>query len=333
MTLSHAEPAADPPSRRTSPTDLWTPGVERLNAMIEEEVRAAIRVMDARVKGPRGQEMSLTDAAARAAELGNRIDLDEARGSLRHRTVGRSTKALTVLFLAVIDFPIMLWLSSSVFNVDWADPLGLPLAISVVISMLGTAGAAWTLHHLGYNRRETKNDKRQLDWSGMTAGPKTSMAAVALLIALIAVVMFVRVYTEGALSGLNELALLLAVLVAFIMLLSAALVFGTSFRDGSPEQDDLAHYSGLTQDGLQRKSEHEDRAARLRHERDMLVARTLHPTTDAVVPSPRTVVAETETVTGTAGRIDGQASIRSGMGELESHYGNGTSRRSIHGES
>jgi hypothetical protein len=332
MTPSCSEPE-EPRRGHTPRAEIRTPAIERLNAMIEEEQRAAARIMDTPVKGPRGQQMTLTDAATRAVEIGNRIDLDEARSSLRHRTVGRSTKLLTVAFLAVIDLPIMLWLSSSVFNVDWAAPLDLPLAISLVISLLGTAGAAWTLHHLGHNRRENKTDNRQINWSRMSVGAKTSMAGVALLIALIAVVMFVRVYTEGVLSGLAELALLLAVLVAFIMLLSAALVFGTSFRDGSPEQDDLAHYSKLAQAGLQRKREHEDRAARLRHERDMLIARALHSWTgDGAAATPRTVVAEAEAVAGVERQVNnGQTSIGVELGQLQARYGDETPRRPVHG--
>lgn len=242
----------------------------RLEALIGEEERAAGRVMDEPVLGPRRQQMSLTEAYWAQQRVQNRVDLDEARDSLRHRIVSRRAKALTLLFLVVIDFPVMLWLTSSVFNVDWSDPLGLPLAISIVISVLGTGGAAWALYHLGHNRRESKNDRRQLAWSGLSGGAKVSLVGVGALVVLIGVVMFVRVFTEGVLSGLNDLALLLAVLVALVMLMSAALVFFTAFRDGSLEQDDLAHYSALVQAGEQRRRAHLDRANRLRNELALL---------------------------------------------------------------
>ena len=88
---------------------LHSQAVERLEAMIEEQERAAERVMDTPVTGPRGQQMSLAEARAKAAEISNRIDLDEARGSLRHRTTGRPVKVLTLAFLTLIDFPVMLW--------------------------------------------------------------------------------------------------------------------------------------------------------------------------------------------------------------------------------
>jgi cell division protein FtsB len=160
-----------------------------------------------------------------------------------------------------------------VFNVDWSHPAGLRLVISVVLSFLGTAGAAWVLFHMGHIRRESKNDRRELDWPRMSGPAKVSLIGVGALVVLISVVMFVRVFSEGVLSGLNGLALLLAVLVALIMLLSAALVFQTAFRDGSPEQEDLAHYSGVIQAARQRQHRLEDDIDRLRHEREMLEGR------------------------------------------------------------
>jgi len=274
MTINfpQAAPAADEPGEPTGSNDA-TAGIERLNALIAEEERAAGRIMEDPVRGPRKQQMTLAGAVVKEAELANRIELEEGRGSQRHRIVGRVTKIVSLIFLVVIDFPLMLWLASSLFNVDWSDPIGLPLAVSLVVSLLGTAGAAWMLHLLGRNRREDKNDRRQMEWSAMSLGAKASVLGVGLLIALIAAVMFERVYAEAVFSGLEGLALLMAVLIAFIMLLAAALVFGTAFRDGSPEQDDLAHYSALVQAGRQRRREHEDRAARLGHERDMLIRR------------------------------------------------------------
>jgi hypothetical protein len=274
MTINfpQAAPAAEEPGEPTGSNDT-TAGIERLNALIAEEERSAGRIMEDPVRGPRKQQMTLAGAVVKEAELANRIELEEGRGSQRHRIVGRVTKIVSLVFLVVIDFPLMLWLASSLFNVDWSDPIGLPLAVSLVVSLLGTAGAAWMLHLLGRNRREDKNDRRQMEWSAMSVGAKASLLAVGLLIVLIAAVMFERVYAEAVFSGLEGLALLMAVLIAFIMLLAAALVFGTAFRDGSPEQDDLAHYSELVQAGRQRRREHEDRAAQLRHERDMLIRR------------------------------------------------------------
>ncbi|WP_181770970.1 hypothetical protein [Amycolatopsis pittospori] len=229
----------------------------RLGARIAELKLAADRVLRTPVIGPRGQFMTVYEAKHRAEVLSERIDTDELRGSLRHYRVSRAAKVLTLLGLVVIDFPVMLWLASSVFNVDWTNPLGLQLVISVVISVLATGGAAAALYHLGHDQRENKDDRRRLTWRTLSRGSKLSMLAAVVLMGLIAAVMFVRVYTEGELSGLTSLAFLLAVLVAFVMLVSAALVFWTAFRDGSLEQDDLRVYSAIVLRYESQRREHE----------------------------------------------------------------------------
>jgi hypothetical protein len=194
-----------------------TTQADRLLARIRELGYLADRVMDDHVVGPHGQNLTVAEAHARAGLLDGLIELEQVRGSLRHRRVNRLTRVLTLLTVTVVDLPIMLWLASSVFNVDWTAPLGLPLLISVVISVLATVGAATALHHLGHNQRQHKNHRRQLEWGKLSTGAKLSLLTVGLLVGLMGVVMFVRVSTEGLLSGMDGLALLMAVLVALVM--------------------------------------------------------------------------------------------------------------------
>jgi hypothetical protein len=281
---------------------------ERLLARINEEDRAAERVMSSSVTGPRKQQITVAAAQAKSVELLNRIDFEEARNSLRHRIVSKPVKLLTMGGLVVIDFPVMLYLSGSVFNVDWSDPLGVPLLISGVVSLLGTAGAAWTLHHMGHNRRENKTHRRHLDWSTTSWGARAGMVGVGVLITLIAAGMFFRVYSDAAQSGQSSLAVLLAALASFVMLMSSAMVFGTAFRDGSPEQDDLAHYSAQVHQALQRKHEHEDEAHRLQAELDQLIART-RPSVPLIPLArswtrPITVRGEVEKVNGDNSKVE-----------------------------
>ncbi|MBE1498288.1 hypothetical protein H4696_005388 [Amycolatopsis lexingtonensis] len=247
-----------------------TPAGDLLLARVQELTYRAARAMDGHVVGPHGQNLTVGEAQARAELIDRLIELEQLRGSLRHRRVGRVTRVLTLLTVTVVDLPIMLWLASSVFNVDWSDPLGLPLAISIVISVLATGGAATALHHLGHNQRQHKNAKRQLDWPKLSVGSKLSLVTVGLLVGLMGVVMFVRVYTEGVLSGMNDLAVLMAVLVALVMVVSATLVFWTAFRDGSLEQDDLRHYSDSVRPFLAAKREYEDQAHELSCQYDLL---------------------------------------------------------------
>jgi hypothetical protein len=256
------------------PAEGSTVAGERLLARIRELRYLSARVLDEPVVGPHGQNLTAGEAQARADLLDDLIELEQVRGSLRHRRVNRLTRVLTLLAVTIVDLPIMLWLASSVFNVDWGDPLGLPLAISVVISVLATGGAAAALHHLGHNQRQHKNHRRQLVWAELTTGAKLSLVTVGLLVGLMGVVMFVRVYTEGVLSGLSDLAVLLAVLVALVMVVSATLVFWTAFRDGSLDQDDLRHYSETARPHLLAKRRLEDEAYELRCQYDLLCRRT-----------------------------------------------------------
>ncbi|MDS0134005.1 MULTISPECIES: hypothetical protein [unclassified Amycolatopsis] len=243
---------------------------DRLLARIRELRYLADRVLDDLVVGPHGQNLTVAQAQAKAELFDELIELEQAQGSLRHRRVNRLTRVLTLLTVTVVDLPIMLWLAGSVFNVDWTAPVGLPLLISVVISVLATGGAATALHHLGHNQRQHKNHRRQLEWSKLSTGAKLSLLTVGLLVGLMGVVMFVRVSTEGLLSGMNGLALLMAVLVALVMVVSATLVFWTAFRDGSLEQDDLRHYSECVRPHLAAQREYEDQAYELGCQYDLL---------------------------------------------------------------
>jgi hypothetical protein len=197
--------------------------------------------------------------------------------------VRRFTRIVTLATVAVIDLPIMLWLAGSVFNVDWANPVGLPLVISFVVSVLATGGSAAALHHLGHNQRQYKNERRQLEWSRLSTGGRISLVAAGSLVTLMGVVMFVRMYTEGVLSGLSDLAVLLAVLVAVVMVIAAALVFWTAFRDGSLEQDDLRHYSEAVRPHLRLRRDYENQACQLTWQYDALRGRVLDRTEIDVV--------------------------------------------------
>lgn len=135
--------------------------------------------------------------------------------------------------------------------------MNLPLIISIVVSVLATGGAAAALYHLGDEQRQNKDHRRHLDVNQLTIGSKISLVGVGLLSLLISTVAFYRIWTEGRLSGLDQLALLLAVLVAVVTLTSAWLVFAISFRDGSPERDDLAYYTRLVQRNIRVKAGYE----------------------------------------------------------------------------
>lgn len=229
----------------------------RVLARVHQLRYAANHIMAMTVLGPRGHSMTVGEAQHRADMISDQIDIDRLRGDGRHHRVATSVKVLMLVTLALVDFPIMLWLTSSALAVDWAGPVGLPLVMSVLISALATGVFSAALYHLGHAKRAYKNRHRQLDWRGLSRSSKVCLSGVTLLVLLTSVVMFEQVYTEGALT------FLLATLVAIVMVASAELVFWTAFRDGSAEQDELVHYTRVVRDFLAQKQKYEQEANEL----------------------------------------------------------------------
>ncbi|MCW2899048.1 MAG: hypothetical protein JWO67_1313 [Streptosporangiaceae bacterium] len=254
-----------------------TDATDRLIAQIEGEERCASRIKSTPVIGPRNQHMTVGDAEDEVHHIKMIISLDEDRidekqNSLRHRLAPRWLKLLALFMLIFVDYPIMFLMASSIFNVDWSDPFGIPLLISVVVATLSTGGAAAALHHLGHEHREHKNDKGQLEWRTLSKSSRATLIAVALLLLLIGWGSYQRIYTEGVLSGSN-LAVLLALLVSFVLVISAWLIWRTAFRDGSVLTDDLARYSRIVNHYVALQRSHEDNAAKLRHQLNVVLRR------------------------------------------------------------
>lgn len=282
MTAHAAQPTPDhspqrqelvvrPLRRQDYPEFITNDATDRLIAQIEEEERNASRIPTTPITGPRGQHMTVTDAADEIQRITTIISLgedqtDEHRNSLRHRRIPPWMKIATFIGVVLIDYPLMLWVASSVFNVNWADPWRLPLLISFVVATIATGLTAFVLTHLGREHREHKNDQGQLVWKTLSKGSRVTLIVVALIITGVAVVSFERVYSEGISSGSTGLALGLAALVAFIMMIAAWLTWRNAFKDGSVLVDDLMHYSKIVKLYTEIQRGHEDKAAKLRYQ-------------------------------------------------------------------
>jgi hypothetical protein len=77
--------------------------------------------------------------------------------------------------------------------------------------MLSSCGVASALHHLVCDLRAHQDDRGRLSCARLPAGSIAVLITTVLLTILIAVLMCVRVYIEGKLSGVEEMAVLLAI--------------------------------------------------------------------------------------------------------------------------
>ena len=250
--------------------------IHEMEAKINELRHCAACVMDIPVTGPRGEHLTVADAQDRGQKLVKAINTEQAAGSQRHRRVPTFAKTLILLVVVAMDFPIMEWLCGSLLNVDWSNLLDVPLAVSIAISTLAIGGAGAALHQLGRAQRHYKDHQRHID---MTTRSKISLVAVGALLALIPLVMYYRLHPERSGGGLNSLQNPPALVLTAVMLISEWLVFWTAFRDGSPELDDLWHYTRLVQPYLKLKRSYEDRVNDLEQRAEILRLHGYRPNT------------------------------------------------------
>ena len=189
------------------------------------------------------------------------------------------------------------------------------LVISVVVAMLATGGAAAALWHIGRNLRQYKSHDRHLDVGAMGVGAKMSVVGAVVLTLLIAAGAFYRVFSDGVFSGLEEFALLLAVLVAVVMFISSALLCATAFRDGSPQVDDLRYFTRTVAPHLTRKLELQQKAGGFERELARLREQVDAPTSDRLyleVMAPDLGLNQTSALHVAAPETDMQTAISSG---------------------
>ncbi|MGH2616268.1 MAG: hypothetical protein ACRDJC_13570 [Thermomicrobiales bacterium] len=94
--------------------------IAHLKAAIADLRKREEQILAAPIKGHRGQSFTVAKAKQWAGALAWAIASEDARGSERHRRVRLRNKLLVYPVVAVLDFPIMLLITASVFNVDWS---------------------------------------------------------------------------------------------------------------------------------------------------------------------------------------------------------------------
>ncbi|NKY27730.1 hypothetical protein [Nocardia gamkensis] len=203
------------------------------------------------VTGFNGDVIAARDARDRMTKVSATITEERDAGSLKHRRVPIWLHRFST-WAALLDFPVLLYFLSQVFNVDltgiasgdgaaWGGSL-IPLITAVVFALLGTAAVAVGLKFIG---RDLKGYK---DTSGGVTLPEGTARILPLVFIGLAttlavgagIVMAYRITSDSVSAGGGITgAAILGVYFALIVIVVNVVVFATRFRDGSLQTDEV----------------------------------------------------------------------------------------------
>ncbi|MEV0357660.1 hypothetical protein AB0H71_16540 [Nocardia sp. NPDC050697] len=270
-------------------------GAEQLTKLAEQYHRAEaeIDVINAElarldeqpVTGMNGEITSAKNAGQRMQDVSATVQTERDAGSLKHRRVPQWLHRFST-WAALLDFPVLLYFVTQVFNVDlvglssgdgaaWGESL-IPLITSIVFALLGTAAVAIGLKFFG---RDLKGFK---DEHGHILLPKGQARAIPLLFIGLAtllaigagIVMAYRIVSDSLAAG-NGItsALILGVFFAVIVVVVNVAVFAVYYRDGSLQTDEIGHLAAKLAPHAARRAELHRKLDQLTPELDLLRAR------------------------------------------------------------
>ncbi|WP_306359820.1 hypothetical protein [Nocardia sp. CC227C] len=211
------------------------------------------RLEDLPVTGFNGDVMPVREAAERMKTVSAKITTERDAGSLKHRRVPAWAHRFST-WAALLDFPVLLYFASQVFNVDmaglasgdgtaWSESL-VPLITAIVFALLGTAAVAVGLKFFG---RDLKGYKDEHGGVSLPDGPARLVPVLFLSLATMTtvgagVVMAYRIVTDSMAAGGGITgAAVLGVFFALIVIVVNVVVFATKYRDGSLQTDEIGH--------------------------------------------------------------------------------------------
>ncbi|MBF4996685.1 hypothetical protein IRT45_05890 [Nocardia sp. BSTN01] len=205
------------------------------------------------VTGMNGDVIPVREATERMKTVSATITEEHDAGSLKHRRVPVWLHRFST-WAAVLDFPVLLYFLSQVFNVDltgivngdgaaWGGSL-IPLVTSVVFACLGTAAVAVGLKFFG---RDLKGYKDEHGHIALPAGkprilPLVFVALATMLAVGAGIVMAYRIISDSVAAGGGIIgAAILGVFFALIVVVVNVVVFAAKFRDGSLQTDEVGY--------------------------------------------------------------------------------------------
>jgi hypothetical protein len=267
-------------------------GAEQLTIVVEQyqrtladiaRMRADLDRLDEQpVTGINGDIIQAREASERMKTVSARVTEERDTGSLKHRRVPLWLHRFST-WVALADFPVLLYFLAQVFNVDlaglssgsgaaWSESL-VPLITAIVFALLGTAAVAIGLKFFG---RDLKGYK---DTHGSIALPEDAARMLPLLFAGLAtmmaigagIVMAYRIVTDSLAAGGGITgAVVLGVFFAVIVIVVNVVVFAARFRDGSLQTDEISHLAAKLDAIERRRVELHREIGRLTPELDIL---------------------------------------------------------------
>lgn len=183
------------------------------SARMHRVTAALVQAQSANEELRHARTMQTLDVRTRAAGLRSRLETlesqiakDEHAGSLRHRRTSRTTWLATVALLTIVDFPVMLWVSSSIFNVDWSTSYWLSLPLEIGFATLVTGSVVGVLLAIGRDQRRNKDAQGNWELSRVSAGTWLVLGSAVAVVVLIGFVASGAAWSVLALEGTTRLA-------------------------------------------------------------------------------------------------------------------------------
>jgi hypothetical protein len=217
-----------------------------------------------RVNHPDGGDSTVEGILAQEKSQRGEINDEAMANSRKHGRLPRWQRSIP-RYVLLFDFGMLLYFFSGVTNVDWGSPLSLSLAFAVVLAAMVTLLSYGFLSFTGHRLRAHKNHAGTIHREDVDAATRVAFIIGVTLIAVLAVLMFTRIWTEvlDALGGQAQVtALIIAIAVSVVNAAANFLVIGIHALDGSDQTARLDKLSDAVRGPLDRANELRTKAAK-----------------------------------------------------------------------
>jgi hypothetical protein len=227
--------------------------------MIESSAQLTLRV-----RHPSGGDCCVEDILAEERVRRSEIERDIAAGSKKHHPLPKWQRSIPKWVLG-FDFGLLLYFFSGITNVDWTNPLSLPLTFAVALAAMVTLLSYGVLSFTGHRLRSRKNDDGTIFHEDVDGVTVLAFLISSVVLAVLAVLMFTRIRTEVLYSLGNQAestALVLATAVGVVDAAANFLVISVHALDGSDQTAYVDRLSAAIRDPLNKLHKLRIRAAK-----------------------------------------------------------------------